>query len=88
MEYHRKVEAQNKKKKTMIWTLTTMLKFPCSAFFSNYVQHINDFRDTLFHGLNVKESKKNISCTSFMEYHLKIEAQNKKNYDLDPCNHN
>ena len=32
----------------MIWTLTTMLKYPCSAFFPNYVEHINDIRDTLF----------------------------------------
>jgi len=32
----------------MIWTLATMLKCPCSAFFSNYVQHINDIHDKLF----------------------------------------
>ena len=32
----------------MIWTLATMLKCPCSAFFSNYVEHINDICDTLF----------------------------------------
>jgi len=32
----------------MIWTLATMRKYPCSAFFSNYVQHFNDIHDTLF----------------------------------------
>ena len=68
----------------MIWTLTTMLKYPCSAFFPNYVEHINDIRDTLFLWFErLRIQKKIISCTSFMRYHLKIQAQNKKNYDSD-----
>ena len=41
-------EYKHKIKKTMIWTLATMLKCPCSAFFSNYVEHINNILDTLF----------------------------------------
>jgi len=32
----------------MILTLVTMLKCPCSAFFLNYAEHINDIRDTVF----------------------------------------
>ena len=55
-----------------------MLKCPCSAFFSNYVQHINDICDTLFPWFERQRIKKNISCTNSMEYRLKIEAQNKK----------
>ena len=37
-----------KSKKTMIWTLATMLKCLCFAFLKNYVQHINDIHETLF----------------------------------------
>ena len=77
MGYHLKIQAQNKKK-TMIWTLTTMLKYPCSTFFSNYVQHFNDIRDTLFTWFECQRIKKIISCSSSMGYHLKIQEQNKK----------
>ena len=46
MDNHLKIGAQNKKK-TMIWTLAIMLKCSCSAFFLNYVQHINGIHDLL-----------------------------------------
>ena len=39
---------QNKKKKPMIWTPETMLKYPCYAFFFNYVQYITNICDTFF----------------------------------------
>ena len=56
-----------------------MLKCPCSAFFLKIMCNtLVIFVTHFFHSLNVKESKKNISCTSSMENHLKIEAQNKK----------
>ena len=35
------------------------------------------------YSLNIIESKKKIPCTSSMDKHLKIGAQNRKNYDLD-----
>ena len=41
----------------MIWTLATMVKYPCSAFFKNYSEHINDIFDSLFYDLNIIESK-------------------------------
>ena len=73
----------------MIWTLTTTFKCPCSAFFKNYVQKINDICGTLFSlfGRQRIQKKKNISYTSAMDNHLKIGAQNHKNYDLDPCHY-
>ena len=45
MGYHLKIQVQNKKK-AIIWTLATMLKYPCSGFFSNYIQYFNDIPDT------------------------------------------
>jgi len=42
----------------MIWTLATMLKCPCSAFFPNYVQHINDIHDTLLSWFERKRIQK------------------------------
>ena len=58
----------------MIWTLATMLKCPCSAFFfSNYVQHFNDIRDTLFSWFERQRIKKNYIVHQFHE----ITPQNK-----------
>ena len=72
---------------TMIWTLATMLKFPCFNFFWNYVKHINDIHHTLFPYIDGQRIQKKILCTSSMDNHLKIGARNWKNYDLDTCNY-
>ena len=48
MDNHLKIGEQNNKKKAMIWTLATKLKCLCSAFFLNYVQHINNIQDIYF----------------------------------------
>ena len=61
----------------MIWTLASMLKSHVLYFFSNYVQHINDINDTRFPWFERQRIQKNISWTSSMEYHLRIEAQKK-----------
>ena len=49
----------------MIWTFTTMLKCPCSTFLLNYVQHINDIRDTFFPYFERQRIKKNNNVRHF-----------------------
>jgi len=76
------------KKKTMIWTLATMLQCPCSALFSNYVEHINDICDSFFlwferQTIQKKLFRSPVPWNNNSKYKYKI----KKNYDLDPCNY-
>ena len=79
---------KHKIKKTMIWTLATMLKYPCSAFFSNYIQHFTDICDSLFLWFERQRIRKElyrapVPWNRTSKYKHKI----KKNYDLNPCNY-
>ena len=55
-----------------------MFKLPSYAIFWIYVQYIKTFVGTLLHSPHVKESKKNISCNSFIKKDLKLWVKNKK----------
>jgi len=69
---------------------SNMFKYPCNDFIKqdlklrvkNKKVCLSPLKQCLSGHLmkffNFKESKKNILCTSFMDNHLKIEAQNKK----------
>ena len=80
---------------------SNMFKYPCNGFIKQDLKlRVKNMKKVCFSPLkqclsghlmkffNVKESKNiYILCTSSMGNHLKIEAQNRKNYDLDPCNY-
>ena len=42
----------------MIWTLETMVKFPCYEIYLNYLQYIIIIRHTFFPSFHVSESLK------------------------------
>ena len=76
-----------KLKKLWFGSLTLLLSVNVVHFFKIMSNRLMIFMTHFFHCLDIRESKRKISWTISMDDYLKIGAQNRKNYDLDPCNY-
>ena len=73
-----------KSKKLWFRPLQLCLSAHVLHFFKIMSNTLMIFVTNFFHSLNVKKIQKNISCTSSMDNHLKIKAQNRKKLWFQP----